>query len=332
MQRTSEHQPNHPNLSWGRSFLVALVFVTLASVLFWLDSYRSYRADVTVLVIERTSGMGTAEEIAYNLRDIANTLAFHERNLARNESLMDPYEGYAPDQRKSLWNDKIQTKKSRDGSTLVISATDESQAEAIELAREASETLFGMAGFYYDVKRDIDLRIIEGPVVNTVIAAPVRLVLVSLLTGFVVTAVFFGLLSLVPGFFLLRRSVIGRTRNVSRSHGAFQIGDSVPWIDPKKFIPEKPSQLTFENHITEKKPARFSEVKPRGGVSAPAPANLPIADDEPVVAEIAGENPPEAIKKESGSDNEVDIFPEQPTEPTIEEYKKRLNELLSGGK
>jgi hypothetical protein len=144
---------------------------------------------------------------------------------------------------------------------------------------------------------------------------------------------------------------------------AYDIGDAVAYIDPSKFVPTKPSSLPFE-------PSYPEVVTP--SVKAAAPSNLPVADDalalpvsnEPLpfsfeetglaeypVADLPfrGEHEIEreaaiaedvTMKEESFSpiDDTVPVIESgEPTstqrgEPTVEEYKRRLNELLQGGR
>src|SRR3990167_9926640 len=86
-----------PPACWARAFLVTLFFVTLASGLFWLDFFRSYQAEVTVLVVSKTGTVQSSGDVAGNVAEIARTLSFYELVLAYNDLIDDAFEGYAPD-------------------------------------------------------------------------------------------------------------------------------------------------------------------------------------------------------------------------------------------
>ena len=400
---------NHTNYSlfgssWGRSFLVTLFFVTLASSLFWLDGFRSYEAETQVLVIGKTATVN-ATEVANNLAILTRSLAFYDHVLADNDHIDDQFGGYAPDQRKALWNKKLTVRRKSQSSILTLAIADATPENDQVFSKQAVQTLFTVAGFYYNVRTDIDLRIIDGPIVRTTIARPLMYVGASLGTGIVITVIFFFLLRIAP-YFQFSRAKVSDTHmsdfsdsgTINKDEQAlYSIGETVPYIDPRKFIPSKPSALSFET-------SRSGSVGRPGnghvsGTKAPAPANLPIADDadaslmeqtvpfdfgeifpeseartEQLVFPVRGEheimkqprssekalgtatqdtNPLLAVSEEQSILNEI-LFPEKTLEPQVsnqdepqtetvtpvderaepsaDEYKRRLNELLAGGK
>ena len=217
---------------------------------------------------------------------------------------------------------------------------------------------------------------------------------------------FFLFLNILPQFFRAERSDVLLSEMYAapeKAYPEFAIGETVPWIDPKKFIPAKPNTLSFENAFPEKNEeippmnipeaaspaAGTHQITPRSSRAAAAPANLPIAHTDIVfqVAEEVSEEAPvfpevplaaetefseaasedQSVAPELPLESEEIIAPEiapaasdenfsktqgeplgfptrgehgiqapatppQVTEPTIDEYKRRLNELLSGGK
>lgn len=339
--------------SWRRAFVVSLVFVTFASGLFWLDFFRGYGAEVTVLIVSRTGTAPASSDVAEDVAELVRTLAFYDRMLAGSDRIDDAFEGYAPDKRKALWNGTVSVEHPDDSGVLVIRARNDASETAKLLARETAQTMFSVAGFYYDVKTDIDMRIIDGPIVSAVLVRPISFVMTSVLSGFFVTSLFFFLLSVVP------RLIAGRKRDISfadthmapeKAYPEFSIGEAVPWIDPKKFIPAKPSTLSFQ----ETKEASSVQAS-RSVAHAPAPANLPVADDEVPSLSYDDEAFPFEFEApaEASSEESEEMFPENqeetrsftvpkasesgasdvhPEEPTAEEYKRRLNELLSGSR
>ncbi|MDP3957334.1 MAG: hypothetical protein Q8Q10_02425 [bacterium] len=389
--------------SWGRAFAVTLFFVTLSAGLFWLDYFRSYSAEVTILVISRPGASQSGADVAENLAELTRTLSFYDRVLSDNDLIDDAFDGYPPDERKTLWNDTVSVKKRDGGSSFFVQAKGDTREGATLLANQITQTLFSAAGLYYNVKTDIDLRIIDGPLVSYALARPFVFGIVSLCTGFLFTVLFFLLLNVAPGFIgsaslahqggtispaSLRRVEAGpslggeRKREATldeilaehdgtsekyaapeKSYPEFAPGETVPWIDPRKFIPAKPTTLSFENVLPGAKRSGFS------GMRAPAPANLPIAPSEmelPVMDEtslpfefevpaeesdvlfspiqgeplgypVRGEHvivtntkvPTEAESAVPNRDEPASATAER-GEPTVDEYKRRLNKLLSG--
>jgi capsular polysaccharide biosynthesis protein len=306
-----------------RAFVVAFVFVTLAASLFWLDFFRSYRAEITVLVISKTEM--SSQESAENMAEVARTLSFYERVLSDNDLIDDDFEGYAPDKRKALWNDVISVKRQTNSGALVLETKGDTPEKAKRLAKQTAQTLFSVAGLYYNVKTDIDMRVIDGPIVSYKLAKPFLFGVTSILTGLIITSLFFFVLNAISQFITRQKT------GTEKMQEKFAIGETVPWIDPRKFIPSKPKELSFENVS-----------------KAQAPANLPVAPEE-IELPTADENdlpfefettPQEFEEMFSTEQGEPLGFPargehsiQQPNrgEPTSEEYKRRLNELLSGG-
>jgi capsular polysaccharide biosynthesis protein len=340
--------------AWGKIFLITLFFVCAASALFFLDMFRSYEADVRIMVISRSASVNP-EQVAANLAALVGTLPFHDRVVA-DDILGDPLEGYPQPDRRARWNDAVRAERGIGNSVITVTAAGEDPEEARQLAARVSKTLFGMAGLYYDVKADIDVRAIDGPIAETVVRQPIAYAATSFLSALLVTMVFFGALIMVPNMFgRSRKGHVVESTHEGAHHQVvteYREGDAVPYIDPRKFIPVRPSSLPFENAYPETHAVSTPSVK------AAAPANLPIADDAidlpvsdqplpftfegtdlseyPVADlpfrgehEVNAEETPEAIM---GGEEFHTHEAEERGEPTVEEYKRRLNELLSGGK
>jgi capsular polysaccharide biosynthesis protein len=317
-----------------RAFVVTFVFVAFASALFWLDFFRSYRAEITVLIISKTEM--SSQEVAENMAEVTQTLSFYERVLSDNDLIDDDFEGYAPDKRKALWNYVISVKRQANSGALTLETKGDTPEKVKRLAKQTAQTLFSVAGLYYNVKTDIDMRIIDWPIVSYKLARPFLFGVTSILTGLVITSLFFFVLNAISQFTSRQKT------GVEKMQEKFAIGETVPWIDPRKFIPSKPKELSFENVSKESRSPQYT-------AHAPAPSNLPVAPEEielPTADEqeisFEFETPSQEFEEMfSPEQGEPLGFPvrgehsiEQPRreEPTSEEYKRRLNELLSGGK
>lgn len=330
------------NIAWKRPFFVTFLCVTFAAALFWLDTFRAYEAETKVLVIGKSASVD-AHLAAGNLAETVGSIAFYERTLEENAALEDTLEGYLPDRRRILWNEKVLATQGEQGSVIVLRARGTTSEETRLLAKGTALTLFSVAGTYYNVKTDLDLRMVDQPVVRTFVVTPFLYAGASFGTGFLVTAFFFTFLHFIP-------RVVGSKKNklalafgddntaTNESFAPYAIGDTVPYsIDPRKFIPEKPTMLSFETESE----IKVQESLPRVTTKAVAPANLPVAD-ELDVAEQSEPMPQEvetALTENSflpwGEHEIVKSFvlpTQKADEPTIQEYKRRLNELLAGGK
>lgn len=351
---------------------MTFVFVTFASGLFWLDFFRGYRAEVTVLIVTKPGMAETSEDVAENAVELTQTLAFYERVLADNDLIDDAFLGHTPDARKALWQKKVSVERQRESGVLLIRARGDTPEQAKRLAKQTAQTLFTVAGFYYDVKEDIDMRIIDGPLAAYALEQQLLFATTSALSGLLLTGVFFWLLRVVPEsfgrrvrrpLFLGKKVPESKTSVAERIHPEFGVGETVPWIDPQKFIPAKPERLFFENRLQRtESPVSMAEKRPV--THAPAPVNLPTVDTEtefamvdeadlPFVFEKPSEDPSEEVAPDQQSDpldfpvrgeHAIETVPvvsdaspsvladRERAEPSVDEYKRRLNALLAGGR
>lgn len=325
---------------------MTLFFVSLASCLFWLDTFRGYESEARVLVIGKSPSAST-EQVVENFAELTSNLSFYEKVLEMNDLIEDDFEGYPQDERKALWNETVTVERSEKSGVLVITARQDTREQAKRLADATVTTLFSMAGLYYNIKTDVDLRVIDETIMTPALRQPIHYVLISIGSAVIATTVFFWLLSVMP-FFFRERSVqrLPRTLSVKgtdtaeRSQDGFALGASVPYIDPQKFVPARPTTLMFESSHQEQQ-IRQEILSPTFPVETAPPQadqnermlpgmdveSLPFEFEE-IAPESTGEEP--VIQKEALS--ETPIAPVKSGEPTIEEYKRRLNELLSGGK
>ncbi len=320
---------------WQRSFFVTLVFVTLAASLFWLESFRVYRADMRVLIIGKVPTVAI-DQVVENFSELTKNLSFYERLLEENDLIDDDFEGYSKDQRKALWNETVQVIRSDKSGVLLVSAKQDTPEKATRLAQQTVRTLFATGAFYYNIKTDIDMRVVDEPIVTTEVSNPLAYAAVSFGSAFGVTAFFFSLLALTPRFFGKRKEAV-----VSE----FPLGTSVPFIDPQKFIPARPQALSFEStHETQMIQEQLTPEIVKGERMLPGmdAEELPFQfeedfpendEDGELEASVAfGGTSEEIFKKMDEKTVEAEPEETKQREPTIEEYKRRLNELLSGGK
>ncbi len=332
--------------TWQRSFAVTLFFVTLAALLFWLDSFRAYESEVRVLVIGKSSNVA-ADQVVENFAELSKNLSFYDRVLEGSDLIDDDFQGYSQDKRKELWNETVSVKRSDKSGVLIITARQDRAEKAKLLSEETTKALFAVASFYYNIKTDIDMRVVDESITKTVLRDPLQYVLVSFASAFGITAFFFGILSVVPLLFGERKVAIAPS---------FEVGAAVPFIDPRKFVPARPTNLAFESsHEAQESRETVVESDKSQEVSRPEVVSderlLPGMDveDLPFQFEETYEELPQGMLREEEEVPEievVEIFPEavaseevvkeevpvKHEEPTVEEYKRRLNELLSGGK
>ncbi len=307
-------------------------------MLFWLDSFRTYQADVTMMIIGKSQAV-TVSTVAESFVDLSHNLSFYERVLSEHDLIDDDFAGLSKDERKASWNAAVVVKHTSAAGALSITATGETSEKAKLLAEATTQTLFSTAGLYYDIKNDIDMRVVDGAIVKTTLKNPVRFFAASVVSGLLVTSIFFLFLALIPQFFRTKRRRSKASQQGNQEDNAQKlastgethvvIGENVPFIDPRKFIPTRPTTLTFG-----------SIVEKAQTPSAAAPTNLPVASDDHPLPIMTMADLPFQFEEQIDEEETIAIInpvvPAMPVskslEPTVEEYKRRLNELLAGGK
>lgn len=254
------------------------------------------------------------------------------------------------------------------GSVLTVSVPSDDPEEGESIAREAALSLFFHAGRYYNVRTEADFRIIGSAPVMTGTVDVFPYVAVSLLSGILfslfVFLIVFGYRDVVDAFREARREMpMFDTRIFEPKRPSPSIlEETVP-----ESAGTEPSGNMFEEELREARKEAFASVVPTGtgefaSESAPtvtgerkgmAPMNLPELTDaeERFFDEFSFETGTEdgykeesdsedglggeewhdeAVAETEGSASSVETArePESPREPTKEEYRRRLNELL----
>lgn len=339
--------------SFGRLYLVTLVFLTFASALFWLDYFRVYETEVSVLFV--TNQSQEVAEVTHSMSAIMHTLTFAERVESDFSEVEVAPEGTSKDEKKQIWNKNLTVATKEQGGVLVFAQRAETQEDANTKAVATLKTLFAATNLYYSKADQVEVRVIDKPVTKVVLSSIWLYSLVSFLTALGITTLFFAL--------LFATKVFTKTETKKVDYFESHIGDAVPWIGRDKFVAVRPPSLSYQE---EEKEIEVASVRQAKKVAA-APGNLPIMagalpqfgiletaemlDDAVILPEIEVEETlpevtvtfpeeevviPEEIEEVHpgatvAQDHErVEIQKDPEAEPTVEEYKRRLNELLKG--
>lgn len=281
-------------------FFILAVILTVTFGLFFLESFRSNRSDISILIIPKEESASVqADQIMENLTDITHRLSFYDRVLFDNREIQDPFSGLDKDQRKALWNKSFEIARLPGSTTLNISVFNEDKVEGNKIARQMALSLSQVASQFYNIRTELDFRIIEGPISSVIVRSWFWLVAESVLAGTALAWLVVFIFSCFPG----------ESRYGANSYCVWK-------KDPK--LPERDFFAPF---VSEGRNQSEEDVFPIRAVKrASAPANLPIAEEEIGIPESISE-PMTAI-----SENIV----EEKGEPTDEEYRERLNKLLRG--
>ncbi|MEI7891113.1 MAG: hypothetical protein WCI36_04035 [bacterium] len=334
------------NIKINPAHFSAQVFVMTAvlGITFFLllaDYFKTYQSEISILVSPKSQlALQQQGQLMDNIVEIPKTLSFYEKILKSNPDITDIAVGNSLDQKKSKWNQLFEIQKvSNNSSVFRIKITSSYQADSEQIAQKTARTLFDTIALYYDIQKDFDLRIIDGPITKSMITAWYWLLLASFFLAFVVANLLNALLLNSKKMLIEKTQVVGRNffavsqqkvipvieEEVDFLQNVFQgpvIDDYAQKIEEMKAITKKMENDKYPN---------FAEMPiTESRQSAGAPFNLPIADDDfleeyslPQEVSTSEEFVPvtEEIKTE-----EIDTL----AEPTAEQLKKRLNDLLKG--
>jgi hypothetical protein len=339
-----------------RVYILTLVlFVTIFLLL--LDTSRMYKSTVSILLIPKSEIANTQiEEITSSAVEFPKMLSFFDRMLKDNSEIKDFTLGHTPDERKQLWNKylKVSPKSTEVKNIVDISLYAKKQADSEILSRKTAQTLFSVMSGYYNVKTDLEMRIVDGPISSTIVLGMTWIILFSLIAALVLA---FFIHIITEKFSLLAFNINGsQIKNVlqkisdpllaSRQQNINSIQDLYLPEEleamkndninqqsninelPKEALPEKEKEI-LPNQVAASLKMQYPNFPEMPVHQAPkavsAPDNLPIFEDSSLQFGAPTEANIQEIKNEQPL-----IQPEKRSEPTQEEIKKRLNALLGG--
>ncbi len=290
-------------------FAVLWVILAITIFLFVLDYFKNYQAETKIIFIPKNETMSLqADKIAENLLVIPTNLSFYEKLLRDNPNIPDQYAGLSGDKRKKKWNQSISIRRESAGTIIVAAANDKNKAYALNVSEQTALTLIDTASHYYDIKKDIDFRIVEKPIASKHTRGWFWILFLSLGGGTFATALIYAFLIIIPDSFLKHHSTIVLPR--------FSIPADISLFGKK--TAETPKKVAYDFPVS--KPEEKTYVK-----TSKAPENLPIFSVEETSSEKEAPLSSRAVF-ETAPENEKTAT----KEPTEEEYKKRLNQLLRG--
>lgn len=296
-------------------FVLAAIF-SVTFFLLALEKHKFYQSQVSVIFIPKSEKAALqSEQIVNNLISVSRNISFYEKILKDNIQIRNQFEGYSKAEQRKLWRKTLQIEAEKNSSIINIKITAGNQLGSSQLAFQTAHTLFNTASRYYDIKKDIDLRIVEGPIVDPVIKNWFQLIFLSILAGIISSFVLLFLmdvaLDILQKIFRKKRPILSRETADFFKFSAI----ARETREPEKRREEKTALFTV--------PAATRSPFKKAG----APKNLPVAagedwikEDFQEIYEFDGKT-----KKISTSDGTRAM-----REPTEEELKERLNQLLKG--
>lgn len=284
-----------------KTFWIVFIVATFAIFITLLNFNRVYQSQTKILIIPKSNlAVKNSNQVIENLSRLPYTLSFYKRMSQENDDVVYDSILELPNYKREIfWNSKIKIKREGKSGVLDIITLDKSRYKAGVLNNQAVKTLLTTASFYYNIKTDIDIRIVDSMITNY--SSRINLFFLSLESlsiGFLIT--FF---SFFISFVLFEKETLPKI-----NHSALFLKSKKPSFVEKKWISEEKPYTDFSK-------------------KANAPENLPVAQnsffENTDKAKISKE---ETKPLEEKREKDIPII----REATPEEVKKRLNQLLSG--
>lgn len=306
----------------SKNFWILFVIFSLMTFFVLVSNNKKIHSESDILIIAKSElAAENFDRIVGDIAYIPHTLSFYDKMIADNDSIIDNSKDLSSFERKLSWESAISTKKIKDSGVIQIDVSSQNGEQAQIISKQIGLTLASYLSRMYDIKADVDLRIIDGPITYYSSRYSFLLsLLLSILVGFLISFPIYWIFS----------------KLLKMKEKAKNISLPVSLAEMLKNKTKEPIELSYE----EEKIAPVLKTTTTS-VKAVAPANLPIADETtlaslgsivtPKEELVLVETPKEIIIKEP-TPEEVKAKLEKisRTEPTPEEVKERLNKLLSG--
>jgi len=236
-----------------------LITLILAGIIFIIlvNFNHAYKSEGEILVIFKSEkATQNSNQILENLKIITQSLPFYKKVLSNEPDTQSELVQELPDyKQKQYWNKTVQVELIGNSSVLKVSAISNDSYTAQILDSQTIKTLISIVGTYYNIEKDIDIRIINPPITkNTFIGSCGYLIFESIIIGFILTLLIINFLTLIFKIKPKKR-----------------IKNNTGWSYKQKEIPLSGNERV---NLLKKKSDELIPIK-----KAAAPENLPIFDD-----------------------------------------------------
>ena len=301
-----------------KSFWLISAATLVAVFVLSVNLSRVYEAKTDILIIPKSAvAVENANQIIENMQNLPTTLTFFNRMAEENADVANDTLAELPDYKKKIyWNSELNVSRVGNSGILQITARDKDRYRAEVLSSQTTKTLLGSVGLYYDIRNNLDVRIID-PTVTDYSAGTFNYMIFSEILLGVLVIIFLAFSAGIAIFEKEKNLQIELPNFLSNYENIFSLSrlkkeDAAPVLEKNDVAKSVPLEKEWTLGAEEKP---YTDFVNRTKVAS-APANLPIAEDETFL-----EVPQELPEK-----NKMPLT----HEATDEEVKARLNKLLSG--
>jgi len=313
--------------------IAAIIIFSVAVFLFMLNVKKTFETETDIMIIGKSPAIAdNIDPVIGTIGRIAGSSYFYSQIADMTGGIDGIDSGMSQYDQRKLWDEAVKVKKIKGSYAFSITNYDQNRSVSEDLNNATVKNLVLSIGKYYDIRSEIDLRIIDGPITRQVPGINIfPLAIWSIASGFIIFAVIF---YFIPWFYL--KKPLGKT-GLSDSIGAvarkmnFQMPGRKPFEEAPYAFPQekkKTAPAAVEETLSEKE-----EIKTPSFVMTPekksgTPDNLPVSEEVPAfLLQKEKKEPSEEAVAFSGPIREKDLT----REANAEEVKERLNRLLGGG-
>ncbi|MDO8529518.1 MAG: hypothetical protein Q7S18_02515 [bacterium] len=323
------------NASFGMKIYFSAIALILSVIafLFIFNLSKNYTSKISIIFIPRNEKTALmSEQILGNIIAIPKQSSF----LAQNN--------------QNATADSFKIEREGTSSIINIKLKRKTPEEAKTVSEATVSALFNTLSHYYDIKNDVDFRIIDGPTVSPTAGNLPLIILISVLLGTIASIIINFISYSVSKFFEAKQEEASTGFKWSVLEKK-PVASVMPMPKPKEIPQTQEKPAPQEKPTPEKKETKTEEYKVLQSVvitpikKSSAPGNLSFIDEEYFRTVIIKQPKKESVEKEPAiekisaleipKENELTETPAKETpnpqrEPTQEELKKRLNQLLRG--
>lgn len=180
-------------------FSAAFLIVFAASFSVFIEFFRTYRAEATVIVLSKSPSV-SAETTAGNLSILTKSDSFYETLILDHENISDPWAELPLIERGDAWS-KIVSARVIPGTSLIELSlvSRESAFQSQALLQASLETLYGFSGRWYNRDREADIRLANPVSVRVAVeswSAPI--ILSAFVSGLIIFAAWILVWRMIP--------------------------------------------------------------------------------------------------------------------------------------
>lgn len=331
-------------------FVSLALLTAIASFFVLFGNNQIYKTELDILILPRNEKMAESfDQTVESIKQLPLSLSFYNGMLAANKNIKDGAVGQSNYARKQFWNEKISAERIGESGVIRLEISDPNQAQSEVISAQLKHDLFFVISKYYNIKTDLEPRLIDGPITGAVAFSGI---FISLLESIGLGAVFSFFMTIILSE--LFEAVSKRKMNSFNPQFSFKKNilpkmnvtktEEVKYVFPEKKSAAEKALEEIENEeiavsseelpeeesaSAEIKKEISSAIEPvRNIAKAGAPGNLPFADEE--LPDIFNTNKNEQVDAPSIEEAAKEDVGASYKEATPEEVKARLRKLLDG--